>query len=192
MGTTSVDNGAAISPSLAQAISVKALCLKIFMCSRTTGDDILYPVWGQAGLIRCERLTVSLPRQGDPVVTVREGHDRSSRFAVIPVTALHNVATGPGPDSDEVIEYAIAKIISPWCARRINDVAGPEFELAVYGVAVRKAIAVHVGGQMLPDQMANVAFKQVPECSLKQDLLQFLLPSLYFHPCTYMASYNIV
>ena len=35
---------------------------------------------------------------------------------------------------------------------------------------------------------------QVPECSLKQDLGSFtvLLPSVYFHLCAHMASYNIV
>ena len=125
IGTACVDDGAAISPSLAQAVSAKALCLKIFVRSRNTGDNLPNPVWGQVGLIRGERLTTS-----PPSVSVL----RSSRFTVTPVTALHNVATETDPNgSGDVIEYAGSEIVSPVGSRQVQDFERAGFEIAREG-----------------------------------------------------------
>ena len=141
IGTACVDDGAAISPSLAQAASAKALCLKIFVRSRNTGDNLPNPFWGQVGLIRGERLTTSQPREGTSAVP--GGRDqrpvsvsvlRSSRFTVTPVTALHNVATETDPNgSGDVIEYAGSEIVSPVGSRQVQDFERAGFEIAREG-----------------------------------------------------------
>ena len=101
LGTADVDDGAAMSPWLANAVALKACYLEIRLKNKQTGE-ISDPFWGQAGLIRAERLTDSpaddkAKRQALPVAggsdkpDIRASTLRSSRFAVIPTTCVHNL-----------------------------------------------------------------------------------------------------
>lgn len=131
VGTAFVDDGAAISPTLAAIVSSKAFCLHISLKNRRTGEDSDTAV-GQVGLIRGERLTQSPPQQKRAVA----GEDdrpvsilRSSRFSVTPTTCLHNVASGPG-ESGDVIEYVNSKIVAPsGNSVRVNDFARAGYEV---------------------------------------------------------------
>lgn len=100
LGTADVDDGAAMSPWLANAVALKACYLDIRLKNKKTGE-ISDPCWGQAGLIRAERITDSpadekakrqaLPIGGADKPDIRASALRSSRFAVIPTTCIHNL-----------------------------------------------------------------------------------------------------
>lgn len=99
LGTTDVDDGTDISPWLANTVASKECCLEIRLRNKKTGE-IADPCWGQAGLIRSERLTASPPeekpkRQAVSVARadkpgIRAYILRCSRFTVIPITCIHN------------------------------------------------------------------------------------------------------
>ena len=97
LGLANVDNGASISSSLANVVSLKACQLEITL-KNTVTNELSPPCWGQAGLIQAERLTASPPpenpRKRQAVAgtnPARPSSLRSSRFAAIPITCIHNV-----------------------------------------------------------------------------------------------------
>ena len=101
LGQADVDNGASISVGLANVVSLKACQLEITL-KNTLTEQLSPPSWGQAGLIRAERLTASPtenPRKRQavagthperPTAEVSSGL-RSSRFEAIPITCIHNI-----------------------------------------------------------------------------------------------------
>lgn len=98
IGVAFVDNGASISPGLANSVARKACLLETRLKCKRTGvisDRYL----GQAGLIQADRLTDSPPENAAKrqAFAHPEKPDsvapslRSSRFAVIPTTCIHNL-----------------------------------------------------------------------------------------------------
>lgn len=99
-GLAYVDNGASISTGLANVVSQKACTLKMVYENTETGL-LTSPVWGQAGLIRAEKITItspnprkkqalSTPDSKKPTVKIHSTL-RSPHFAVIPITCMHNI-----------------------------------------------------------------------------------------------------
>lgn len=122
VGRASVDNGAAVSADLANSVQLKACQLEIRLENRKTGD-LSDPCWGQAGLIQAGRLTDSPIEQssskkkavadlsGKPVA--RPSILRTSRFAVIPVTCIHNVESETSDDGHKWdYSYSVLKLVS--------------------------------------------------------------------------------
>jgi len=104
LGVSSVDNGASITAGLANVVSKRACLLEMELRNPVTGEHSV--CWGQAGLIQAERLTASPPEAANPRKrAARIGTDserptvevptpsslRSSRFAAIPITCIHNL-----------------------------------------------------------------------------------------------------
>lgn len=104
LGTCCVDNGAPITAGLANVVSKRACLLEMKLRNPVTGEHSVY--WGQAGLIRAECLTTSPSEAENPRKrAARNGTDsespavevptpsslRSSRFAAIPITCIHNL-----------------------------------------------------------------------------------------------------
>jgi hypothetical protein len=102
LGASCVDNGAPITAGLANVVSKKACMLEMKLRNPVTEEHTV--CWGQAGLIQAERLTQGIenPRKRAALV----GRDseqpnveaptppsslRSSRFAAVPVTCIHNL-----------------------------------------------------------------------------------------------------
>ena len=112
---------------LANVVSKKACMLEVKLKNPLTGEYVV--CWGQAGLIQAERLTTS-PQENPRKRPALVGRDpeqssaetptpppsslRSSRFAVLPVTCIHNLeddvtAVGAGTRRMFVINFRKAR-----------------------------------------------------------------------------------
>ena len=150
MGTVFADNGAAISPGLAEAVANKAFRLRIATNNRRTGEEN-DPDVGQVGLIRGNRLTASPPTQkqatGDgprPVPALRV-----SRFEAIPTTCFHNVVSEEDEDGD-MADYCFSTIIAPTGNQiRITSFARGGEELSLQdAVVIRPAADANGEGRL--------------------------------------------
>jgi hypothetical protein len=120
LGRANVDDGSAISATLASVVSKKAFLLRITVKNEQTEEN--EPYVGQAGLIRGERLTASPPlrRQAVEDAATLMPIIRSSHFKATPVTALHNVVTEPD-EHGVTLEYKFATLVAPAGAQKIVD-----------------------------------------------------------------------
>lgn len=105
LGVSFVDNGATVTAGLANVVSKKACMLEMKLRNPVTGEHTV--CCGQAGLIQAERLTASpQPAENPPKraaligtaaanptveVPTPPSSLRSSRFATIPITCIHNL-----------------------------------------------------------------------------------------------------
>lgn len=112
VGRAFVDDGEAMSPTLAAVVSQKAFKLRIKAKNRESGESETFV--GQAGLIRGDRLTPSPPTKrpaiggGDrPAPSIRSSHFKAS-----PTTALHNVVTEANSRGD-MLDFQSAEIVAP-------------------------------------------------------------------------------
>ena len=98
LGQVNVDNGSSISSGLANVVAKKACLLEIILQNMET-QEFSQPCWGQAGLIRGERITDSPPAKKQAVAGTGEekptavipSNLRSGRFEATPITCIHNV-----------------------------------------------------------------------------------------------------
>jgi hypothetical protein len=120
LGRANVDDGSAISATLASVVSKKAFLLRITVKNEQTEEN--EPYVGQAGLIRGERLTASPPlrRQAVEDAATLMPIIRPSHFKATPVTALHNVVTEPD-EHGVTLEYKFATLVAPAGAQKIVD-----------------------------------------------------------------------
>jgi hypothetical protein len=96
-GSTYVDGFNAMSQELADSVALKAMNLQMILQDEEF-EDITYE--GQVGMIRGERLAPS--PEVDVKKRKRGRHQATeSRFAVVPVTAKHNVMTIVTEDGDQ-------------------------------------------------------------------------------------------
>jgi hypothetical protein len=105
-GQAFVDNPDSLSADLVASVAGKALRLKITLINQITGQDANY--FGQAGLIRGERLTASPVQKRQAVGDHRlVAGPRVARYRATPVTALHNVVTDKNNAGElEVFQHA--------------------------------------------------------------------------------------
>jgi hypothetical protein len=106
MGRTYVDDETAVSADLASEVAEKAFNLEVEVV-QVDGTTDTYEC--QAGLIRVRRLTES---PVDSKKRKRDGRNIRPRFAVIPMTARHNVISGIS-DAGVFERYMSAKLHTP-------------------------------------------------------------------------------
>jgi len=145
-GAADVDNGANITTGLANIVSQKACQLEMRLKNVVTGE-LSAPCWGQAGLIRADRLTASPPENppkkravigtdtGKPTIGVASSL-RSSRFAVIPLTCIHNVE-----DEGDSWEFVRSELT----AVSANVTYEVSFEKARYKPGPNESVVIRTG-----------------------------------------------
>ena len=114
LGVSKVDNGASMSPELANVVSSKAFRLRIITKNRRT-EESGNPFVGQVGFIRGARLVDSPPLQRRAIGGGERpiSNLRSSHFEATPITCLHNVANVRNEDSGDMEDYQFSEIVAP-------------------------------------------------------------------------------
>lgn len=141
VGVSKVDNGARMSPELANVVSLKAFRLRIITKNRRT-DETGNPFVGQVGFIRGPRLPESPPRQrraiGDGARPT--SNLRSSHFQATPTTCLHNVANVMDDLTGDMEDYEFSEVVAPTGhCMYVQDFARAGYELTGGDAAVIRA-----------------------------------------------------
>lgn len=160
LGLTKVDNGAAISASLANVVARKACLLELKM--KDTSTEAVFSCWGQAGLIQGHRLTSSPSDDSSGVQPAKkrrtaDGADssekpalaypkkgvlRSSRFEATPITCIHNVEDEIN-DGGVAVQFLWSEIKPAFSENQIVD-----FEKARYNASEGESIVVFPADQI--------------------------------------------